>query len=799
MRSGGFYYGELLRLAMKNYTAQRRLWLPSLLRLKLGARRFGLFSLFIVFILSGPFLAQAQQAEPAPAVTVQELEDLAAVMEDEAAREQLLSRIRALIVTRKNTQVEPPVASAGARMIATLSENVRETGRQLGAAADVLRDVPVILAWVRDQVANPESRQRWFDLIVKLALILLAGGVAERLVRLVLGRPRQALEERDADSLWVRLPLLAGRTGLDLVPLAAFAAAAYAVAPMVRPTPQIEVVALTLINAYLIVRGVLALARMLLAPAVQTLRILPLADVTANYLFIWIRRLVGLSVFGFFFAQAALLLGLPVGGYRGVLGLLGLVITGLAVVFLLQNRVPVAAWIRGEGKDRNKKAGNLRDRLADIWHVPAVIYATAVFGVWVLGIEGGFQFLARATAVTAVILVAARLIMTGLDWLLKRGFTIRQELRDRFPTLEERANRYLPALRLLLHWAVGLIAALALLKTWGVDALGWLDTPLGQRLAESAFSIIAVVVLALIFWEAVNSGVERYLAQTDGQGNVVERSARIRTLLPLFRKVVFTVLAVMVALIVLSELGINIGPLLAGAGVIGLAVGFGAQTLVKDVITGLFILVEDTIAVGDYVEVGGHEGEVESLSIRTIRLRDPAGSVHTVPFSDVGTVLNYTKDFSHVVLNIGIAYRENVDEVMKVIEDLGREMAEDQTLGADIITPLVAQGVQSLDDSAVIIRAKMRVSPGTQWGMKREFNRRLKNRFDELGIEIPFPQRAITFGEDNRGNAVAGRIVVADERAAAQPSNQSSAQPAAEGKARVVQDRGDASDSDGGD
>jgi small conductance mechanosensitive channel len=293
---------------------------------------------------------------------------------------------------------------------------------------------------------------------------------------------------------------------------------------------------------------------------------------------------------------------------------------------------------------------------------------------------------------------------------------------------------------------------------------------LGKQMAESAFTIIAVVVLALVFWEAGNIGVERYLRQTDSEGGVVERSARIRTLLPLFRKVVFTVLAVMVSLIVLSEMGINIGPLLAGAGVVGLAVGFGAQTLVKDVITGLFILVEDTIAVGDYVEVGGHEGTVESLSIRTIRLRDPAGSVHTVPFSDVGTVLNYTRDFSNVVLNIGIAYRENVDEVMKVIVDLGREMAEDQTLGPDIITPLEVQGLQSLDDSAVVIRARIRVSAGTQWGMKREFNRRLKNRFDELGIEIPFPQRTITFGEGEGGDAAAGRIVVKEKQTADQPS-----------------------------
>jgi len=713
-------------------------------------------------------------------------------LEDEAAREQLLSRIRTLIAAKKGAQVKPPVESAGARLIAALSENVKETSRQLVSTVDALRDAPVLFAWARDQAANPESRQWWLNLIFKVALILIVGVVAEWVVRLLLNRPRRALEERDADSLWVRLPLLAGRTVLDLVPIAAFAAAAYAVVPVVRPTPQVHVMALTLINAYLIVRGILVVARMLLAPAVESLRVLPLKDETANYLFIWLRRLVGFSVFGFFLAEAALQLGLPAGGHSGLLRLLGLVITGLLVIFILQNREPVAARIRGDGTCR---VGGMRDRFADIWHVLAVIYVAAIFGVWVLGIEGGFQYLTRATAITAVIVIIARLIMTGLDRAVERGFAVRDEIRDRFPTLEERANRYLPGLRLLLRWAVGLIAALALLESWGVDAQGWLDTPLGSQLAESAFSIIAVVVLALVFWEALNIGVERYLGQTDDAGNVVERSARIHTLLPLLRKVVFTVLAVMVMLIVLSELGINIGPLLVGAGVVGLAVGFGAQTLVKDVITGLFILIENTIAVGDYVDVGGHEGTVESLSIRTISLRDPSGSVHTVPFSDVGTVLNYTKDFSNVVLNIGIAYRENVDEVMKVIEDLGREMVEDQTLAQDILKPLEVQGVQNLDDSAVVIRARIKVRAGSQWGMKREFNRRMKNRFDELGIEIPFPQRAITFGEDREGKAVPGRIVLEEKRTAARPP----AQAVAEGNARLVQDKGDEPDGGGGD
>ncbi len=753
--------------------------------------------LLALLLLSAPFSVAAQQSTPTPppssAVTTQQLEDLTAVIKDETARKQLLSRIQALIAASKNTEQKPPIESAGARLIADLAENVRETSRQLVSAAEALKNLPDLFAAIANELTNSEIRQRWIDLVIKIALVLLAGGLLERLVRRVLRRPRQALEERDADTNWVRLPLLAGRTGLDIVPIIAFAAAAYAGASMVKPNPQIHIVSLTLINAYLMVSFIMAMVRMLLAPAVGSLRILPLSDVTANYLFIWTRRLAGFSIFGFFFAEAALLLGLPAGGHTALMRFLGLSITCLAVVFFLQNRESVAIWIRGE--EKSLRAGLLRDRFADIWHVLAVIYTVAIFGVWVLGVSGGFEYLARATALTIVILIASRLVTTGMDRLVTRGFTISHDIRDRFPTLEKRANRYVPVMRLLMRWAVGLATILALLETWGVNAFGWLGTPLGMQIMENTFSVIAVVILALVFWEAVNSGVELYLTKTDTEGNVVERSARIRTLLPLLRKVVFTILAVMVSLIVLSEIGIEIGPLLAGAGVVGLAVGFGAQTLVKDVITGLFILVEDTIAVGDYVDVGGHEGTVESLSIRTIRLRDPAGSVHTVPFSDVGTVLNYTKDYSHVVLDIGIAYRENVDEVMKVIEDLGHEMSEDPSLASDIMAPLEVQGLQSLDDSAVVIRARIRVKPGTQWGLKREFNRRMKNRFDELGIEIPFPQRAITFGEDKKGNAVAGRVVVENQT----KHTRSPTKPTSKRKVQTVQGKGDASDGIAGD
>jgi small conductance mechanosensitive channel len=279
-------------------------------------------------------------------------------------------------------------------------------------------------------------------------------------------------------------------------------------------------------------------------------------------------------------------------------------------------------------------------------------------------------------------------------------------------------------------------------------------------MTRSAISIAAVLVIALIAWEFVSSAVERYLSKTDAEGNLVERGARARTLLPLLRNVIFVVLAVLVTMIVLSELGIDIAPLLAGAGVIGLAVGFGSQKLVQDVITGAFILFEDAIAVGDVVRVAGQAGVVEAISIRSIRLRDLTGSVHTIPFSTVDTVTNLTKEFSYYVLEVGVAYREDTDQVVEVLCAILDDMRDDPDLGQFILEPLDVLGVDAVADSAVIIKARIKTVPIKQWSVGREFNRRMKKRFDELGIEIPFPHTTLYFGVDKTGAAAPARVAM---------------------------------------
>ena len=526
--------------------------------------------------------------------------------------------------------------------------------------------------------------------------------------------------------------------------------------PFVSPGDKAQVLVVTFLQAYLLTRALTIFFRMLLVPAVADLRVLPVGGETANYLFIWVRRLITIWVAGYYIAEGAYFLGLPAGGRDGLLLFVGLLVTVMLIVFILQNRGAVTGWLHKAIDKSNGVSGRSARTLrwlADFWHVLAVIYLVCVFLMWALDVAGGFEYLLRATVVSVVILALAKLASILLRRGVERGFSVRDDVRTRFPMLEARVNRYVPLVHLVIRGVLFVIVALALMQAWGIDALGGLNSPTGQRITGSALSIGLVVVVALILWEVVSNGIERYLTRTDTDGIQVERSARARTLLPLLRNAIMVVLLVMVTLIVLSELGIDIGPLLAGAGVVGLAIGFGSQKLVQDVITGVFILFEDSIAIGDVVTAGGTSGVVERLSIRSIRLRDLAGDVHTIPFSAVQIVTNKGKDFSMAVIEAGVAYRESVDEVMAVLSQLGTEMQADSEFGPLIKEPLEMLGVDALGNSAVVIKFRFKTVPMKQWAVRREFNRRMKNRFDELGIEIPFPHQTLYFGADKDGNA----------------------------------------------
>ncbi|TVQ36484.1 MAG: mechanosensitive ion channel family protein [Spirochaetaceae bacterium] len=280
---------------------------------------------------------------------------------------------------------------------------------------------------------------------------------------------------------------------------------------------------------------------------------------------------------------------------------------------------------------------------------------------------------------------------------------------------------------------------------------------IGAWALTSGLQILLVIVVMLIASRVIHIAVNRAIGRVGGKDDP-EVYKRAETLRSIINSLVSVVVFGIGLVIVLGQLGIAIGPILAAAGVLGLAVGFGAQSLVQDIISGFFILLDDQIRVGDVVEIAGRGGLVEKVNLRMVTLRDLAGNVHFVRNGSISTVTNMTKEYSRYVFDIGVAYREDVDEVIAVIRAVDEELRADPAFAETILEPIEILGLDRFADSAVIIRARTKTKPIMQWSVGREFNRRLKKAFDQRNIEIPFPHRTLYMGQDKQGSSPVLRI-----------------------------------------
>ena len=697
--------------------------------------------LFFVAILL-PATARADTstpaAQPAP-VTVDELERLVDTLQDDGARAKLVGQLRALIAAQRGTATEQP---AGPAFFGQLSQRIDALTGEILAGVAVLIDAPRLAGWARHQFSDPAARRLWIEAGFAFVLIFGIGSIAEWVVRWILARLMPRLPTRRSDTRIVRASFALLGLLLDILPILAFAAVTYAALPMMLDSLTRAGITLSvLVNAAVEARLILCIARNMLLPADTGAVFVPLDGETRHYLYIWIRRFVLWTVFGHAVPEAAWWLGVPGAVYALMLNAVGLVLALLTIIFVLQNRAQIAKWIAGTPGTASGW-GRIRRSLAEIWPVLAILYISGIYLIYALRIQGGFAYVARATTLSLIVIVAAQLVVRFIRELSRRGFAISSELKAQFPTLEQRANRYIPVLSGLTGAVIYLLAALTVLQAWSVGAFGWLGTDLGRRIIGNVLAIGMELLIALTVWEIFASAIDRYLNGIDATGT--PRRTRIRTLLPLLRTAMLSVLVVLTSLIILSHIGMDITPLLAGAGVVGVAIGFGSQALVKDIITGLFILMEDQIAVGDVVDVGkDHAGVVEAITVRTIRLRDQAGTVHTVPFSEVTTVKNLTRDFAYVVARITISSSEDIDRVVGILRQTADELAADETLQPSILDPFDYQGVDALDASAVVLLVRIRTTAGKQWAVGRAFNRLVKIAFDKEGITARDPTQIV--------------------------------------------------------
>ena len=561
------------------------------------------------------------------------------------------------------------------------------------------------------------------------------------------GEVEPPIVARRRTSPWLllrRVPLVLARLMLELVPVLGVTVTAHVIAASSLGGPiTSRLIILAVVDAYAICTAVLCLSRMMLSPGASRLRLFQVPNSLASYLTRWIRRLAVIAVFGYAFGEVGLLLGLSSVSYDAVQKTVALVLHLCLATMVVQKRRAVRRRIRAP-EGATGPVAMLRNRLAQSWHWVALFLLA---GGWVtLAVEArnGYTHVLRYILLTALVLIGSRLIQLLLLGLIERAVRTSGESATTFPGLEARLRIYLPAVTTIVRVVIAILTVLVLLQLYGIGALAWfVSSFLGLRILSALGTFAVTLVLAFGVWEAVNAGIQHHLAklQRDAQ---LARSARIRTLLPLLRTTLMVVIATVTALMALSEIGVNIAPLLAGAGILGVAIGFGSQKLVQDLITGVFLLLENAMQVGDWVTVSGLSGSVEALSVRTIRLRASDGSVHIIPFSAVTSVTNVNRGIGNAAVSVTVDFEEDTDRVVETLKAISREMRAHPDFSARMLGDVTIFGVDRFDGAGVTITGQVVCTDSGRWSVQREFNRRIKMRFQEIGIRVFNPLRTYT-------------------------------------------------------
>ena len=369
-----------------------------------------------------------------------------------------------------------------------------------------------------------------------------------------------------------------------------------------------------------------------------------------------------------------------------------------------------------------------------------------------LGLSEGIASLLIGSLAVVVFFALLKFAVRYVTTLIRRWA---ENHRDKYKLSDARASFYFQSINFLVTLLILLLGSMSLMALWDIN---WtlLDVQEVQSLAAKVVGLLFVLIASMVVIELVASLIERYFDRKKIS------LSREQTIKPIAKNIVIGILGFMFSLIALSQLGIDILPLLAGAGVAGIAVGFGAQALVKDVISGFIIILEDLIQVGDIVRLCDCRGVVERITIRKVQLRDLDGSVYTVPFGEIQIVENLTKIYSYYLMDIGVAYRESVDEVIDVLKEVFRQQREHEDYADLILDDIDILGLDQFGDSAIIIKARIKTEAKKQWIVGREFNRRMKIAFDNKNIEIPFPHQTIYIGEDKEGHSPALNVKLED-------------------------------------
>jgi moderate conductance mechanosensitive channel len=682
---------------------------------------------------------------------------LIGILDDEVARSRLigeLGRIAAEVGPAPPEAMgpplpqEPPAESTVARELGLYTQSTvneilevwQRVSRRLGNLATL---------W------NGTGRIDWSAFGALLWPLVLVAGVAYGalfLVRRLLRRPMEMLAHASSGrGLLFRIGLIGVAAALEMLALgAAWAASVATVAALAAAAGgRVGLVESLFTNAFVFIEAAKIALAVILMPRRPELRLPPLAHGTAHYWTTWLSRLTGFLGYG-------MLLAVPivnaVASFQLGLGVRLIIVLGALVWFVVlvaRNAGRVRAGLTATAAvTASGTVSAVLTLIAPIWHVALIAYALVAFLVWITRPFDAVGFMLTATLQSAAFIVVG----AGLMTLISRAAVHGARLPAGMSGLRNRIDPALPTLLAIFRIVTGVLIVLGVLHAWSLaDPLGWAASPRGSMMLGRFAGATVILVGALVVWIAATTWIEFRLRPRTGRVS----TPRARTLLSLFRNALSIVVVVIGSMLALSELGVDIAPLIAGAGVLGLAIGFGSQKLVQDIITGAFIQFENAMNEGDVVTAAGVSGVVEKLTIRSVGLRDLHGVYHIIPFSSVDSVSNFVRGFGFHVADLRVSVREDASEVKRLMGvAFERLMQTDHQ--ASVLEPLEMQGIADFVDTAMILRARIKTLPGKQWGVGRAYNELLKTVFDEHGILIPAPPSSVLLHGDYRSPDQAG-------------------------------------------
>ncbi len=723
--------------------------------------------ILICFPISSVFGAESESTQTSVEITDgQDVDSIVATMGDEQVRRLLINELK------KQADQEQDLSGTDVKVsgIAGSIENIKDLMMQFRTSIDRLKtsegmdvdsEFPTVYKFLLSgkRGANPAMT------ILSVVMVFVIGLIIKWIFGKYVYQTRQQIEGSTISAWTERITGLLLRGFFDIISLIIFIAGVLIASFIFL---ELNAAQKVLIASYLTAFSIVIFAnlvlRFILSPRVPSLSLVPVTDELALYLYRWFVSIITVICFGIFTSGVFRLAGLSEINYYFMLTALSIIVAIMLFVMIFQNKEKVAAALSA-GKPEN----SIQARLAKNWHHTAIF--VVVFIVLFSMVQRLFLGMGSFAAIKTLVIIGLYFLF---DWLLRVilnvAFGLAKQPEDLGAILEKAKTGELAEASDADHQDIdeaakappktmvvgrmksavrgGLrIALLVYMVFWASRIWGFQFT-VGAAISNALFSILITVLVCYVIWELINAKIQQKLKEEMPEDDEEKEEggaggSRVGTLLLLLQKFFLVVIAVMVVLVVLSSLGVDIGPLIAGAGIVGLAIGMGAQTLVRDIIAGIFFLVDDAFRVGDYVDVGGTKGTVEKISIRSFKLRHPRGMVNTIPFGDISTVTNFSRDYILTKLDFRVRYDTDVEKVRKIIKKKVYKVIDaNEELGPKLLAPIKSQGVRQLDDSAMIMRIKFKTAPGDQFGIRKEVFRLLQEAFREEGIE--FAHRNVT-------------------------------------------------------